>query len=51
LIGIGYDVLVKDKVVSLAKAEDAIAKLKDMRLGQAAEKAREGVAGDAAYIA
>jgi len=41
----------EDKAAALAKAEDVIAKLKAMKLGQAAEKVREGVEETLRYMA
>ena len=41
----------EDKAASLAKAEDVMAKLKEMKLGQAAEKVREGVEETLRYMA
>jgi putative transposase len=41
----------EDKAAALAKAEDVMAKLKEMKLGQAAEKVREGVEETLRYMA
>jgi putative transposase len=41
----------EDKAAALAKAEDVMAKLKAMKLGQAAEKVREGVEETLRYMA
>jgi len=41
----------EDKTAALAKADDVIAKLKAMKLGQAAEKVREGVEETLRYMA
>lgn len=41
----------EDKTAALAKAEDVMAKLKAMKLGQAAEKVREGVEETLRYMA
>jgi transposase-like protein len=41
----------EDKTAALAKADDVMAKLKEMKLGQAAEKVREGVEETLRYMA
>jgi len=41
----------EDKAASLAKADDVMTKLKEMKLGQAAEKIREGVEETLRYMA